>query len=246
MKVQLGTPKFTEICPHLKECDAICSAKLEPSKRKSVDFVQLYQDNHVDAHPTETGGIMVVGLYPGWKEVEDQENAIGVSGTMLRKMFVKAIRYLREITKEIKPTTQDPYIFYTNIIRCRPRKNIDDKTLESAMHLCSMYTEREIQQMQPTVIMTGGELPAKYFLKKKFSTLKKQRALYNKENYSHNSIPVFCTWNAARCVRAEKISAGINAETQIKNDIIEIVRRWNHEENSDKEATRIVPVADIL
>ncbi|MDX1315863.1 MAG: 30S ribosomal protein S16, partial [Eudoraea sp.] len=93
-------------------------------------------------------------------------------------------------------------------IQAKVDKLASDKDLEAAVQTCSVHMEREIEIMQPTVILACGKLAAKYFLKKKFSTIHKQRA--SLASYYYNSIPFFCTWNAAKCVNSDKLSEGIN------------------------------------
>ena len=240
--------EYNEICPFIEHCEAIHSSKSNTTERKKFNFRAAYNEHHVCASPIETGGIMVLGLYPGWQEVQQQENAVGSSGKILRSLFSKAILYHQQITGILKPT-EAPYVFYSNVVRCQPRRGIDSKTVELAAVTCSYYTVREIEMQKPLVIVACGELAVKYFLKNKFSTIKTQRGKYTRKPdgtymYNYNGIPVIPTWNTARAVRADKLSVGINVEAQVRNDIQEVIYAWKNELN--RQSTKFIPASDII
>ena len=228
-------------CRHYRKCEAICSSKMDPKKRKGFNFEEKYDAAHVSHYPDKTGGVLIIGLYPGYKEVERQENAVGTSGKLLKRMIHYCIRYLQEETKELRCK---PYIYFSNMIQCSPRRGTDNVEMARIANLCSIHIRSIIERMKPNIILTMGESVAKHFLGRAFKTLIRQRALFKKSYNDFNGIPIYCTWNAARCINTEKLSDGINAQTQIKNDITEVLRAWI--KISRRETERVLPASDIL
>ena len=224
--------KQDEICPKIKTCPAVgCSKGMKIASG-------YYQENHVHSLPDGEGGIYVVGLYPGYKEIEAQSNMVGKSGTLFRGLLSRAIAYGKhtgELTAE-----DNPSVFISNVIRCRPDTQKKKELYSSAVQ-CSGHTASELGKCKPAVIVSCGELTAMYFTGKliidntlmiarndvqKYSTIRRQRGKYQKPPFVYHGIPVILTWNPARVIREEESGARINLENQIYQDLIEVIHVW--------------------
>lgn len=225
--------KDSTICIKAKTCPAVgCSKGVKSS-------TSYYQENHVSARPVGSGGIYVMGLYPSYKEIEEQTNMVGKSGLLFRSLLNQAIAYAR-LKQVLTNDDQDPAIFISNVIRCRPDTAKKRELYASAIQ-CSIHTATELEQFQPAVIVACGELAAMYFTGKllidssmvvsknasqKYSTIRRQRGKYQKPPFTHHGIPVILTWNPARVIREEDTGTRINLEDQIYQDLIEVIHVW--------------------
>ena len=224
--------KDPTLCSKIKTCPAVgCSKGVKVA-------TTYYQENHVGATPDGQGGIMVVGLYPSYKEIEEQTNMVGKSGQLFRGMVSRAIQYHR--FKHTLDDADQPAIFITNVIRCRPETSKKRELYASAVQ-CSIHMAAEIEAFKPAVIIACGELAAMFFTGKimidstlivarnaaqKFSTIRRQRGKYQKPPFTYHGIPVILTWNPARVIREEDTGTRINLENQIYQDLIEVIHVW--------------------
>ena len=87
--------------------------------------------------------LMFVGEAPGYYEDKHGEPFGGVSG-----------RYLNELLAMIHLTRDD--IFLSNIVRCRPPRNRDP--LRSELQACRSYLNRQIEIVQPKLVVTLGRI----------------------------------------------------------------------------------------
>jgi len=87
--------------------------------------------------------VMFVGEGPGSKEDQEGYPFIGRSGKFLTKML-----------KTIDIRREDVYI--TNVVKCRPPENRDPRPAELAS--CADYLERQIELIDPYIIVTLGRL----------------------------------------------------------------------------------------
>ena len=92
--------------------------------------------------------IMFIGEYPTALEDKEGKIFLGRSGEMLTAMTEKVLKTPRE------------NIYITNLLKCHP---LSSQTLhESVMHTCKAYLFKEIEIIQPKVIVTLGEMPYHY------------------------------------------------------------------------------------
>ena len=239
------------ICQKARTCPAVNCSK---GYKEAASY---YQENHVNAIPTGTGGIYIVGLYPSFKEIAEQENMSGKSGELFRSMLNRAIRYSRE-AKILEP--QDNLeIFISNVIRCRPASS-KKKDLALAAVRCSIHTANEFDTFKPRVILACGELAAMFFTGKvsgdnagnitrnasqKYNTLRKQRGKYQKPHFTYHGVPVVLTWNPARVIREEDTGTRINLENQIYADLLEVIHVWK-ENQASKGRLSIIGGSSII
>lgn len=93
--------------------------------------------------------LMFIGEGPGFHENEQGRPFVGAAG-----------QFLDELLAGIGLKRQQVYI--TNVVKCRPPANRDPQIEE--MHACSDYLERQVQAINPKVIVTLGRFSLARFL----------------------------------------------------------------------------------
>jgi DNA polymerase len=93
--------------------------------------------------------LLLVGEAPGRKEDEGGEPFVGRSGDVLDS----ALRDCGLARSDVR---------ITNCVRCRPPENRDPTAEE--LENCRAYLEREIDGVDPTVIVALGKVPAEHLL----------------------------------------------------------------------------------
>jgi uracil-DNA glycosylase len=109
--------------------------------------------------------LMFIGEGPGFHENEQGRPFVGAAGKFLEELLA-GIGLRRE------------QVFIGNIIKCRPPGNRDP--LPEEIHACSPFLERQIQALQPKVIVTLGRFSmARYFPNARISDLHGQARMVN-------------------------------------------------------------------
>ena len=93
--------------------------------------------------------IMFIGEGPGFHENEQGRPFVGQAG-----------KFLEELLASIGLKRED--VFITNVVKCRPPGNRDP--LPDELTACSDYLERQIQAINPPVIVTLGRFSMARFL----------------------------------------------------------------------------------
>ncbi len=93
--------------------------------------------------------IMFIGEGPGFHENEQGRPFVGAAG-----------HFLDELLAAINLQRKD--VFITNVVKCRPPGNRDPKIEE--IEACSDYLERQMQAINPKVIVTLGRHSMSRFL----------------------------------------------------------------------------------
>lgn len=93
--------------------------------------------------------IMFIGEGPGFHENEQGRPFVGQAG-----------KFLEELLAGIGMKRED--VFITNVVKCRPPANRDP--LPEELSSCSDYLERQIQAINPPVIVTLGRFSMARFL----------------------------------------------------------------------------------
>lgn len=130
--------------PRVTECER-CPALVESRSRI------------VNGTGPEDADLLIVGEAPGEREDEEGEPFVGRSGTQLDEK-------LREngIGRE--------EVRITNCVRCRPPENRDPTKDE--LGNCRGYLEREIELVDPDLIMTVGKVPTEHLLERDVAVTK--------------------------------------------------------------------------
>jgi uracil-DNA glycosylase family 4 len=101
--------------------------------------------------------LMFIGEGPGFHETEQGRPFVGAAG-----------RFLEELLGTIGLTREQ--VFIGNVIKCRPPGNRDPQMDE--IEACSGFLERQIQTINPKVIITLGRFSmARYFPKARISAI---------------------------------------------------------------------------
>jgi uracil-DNA glycosylase family 4 len=93
--------------------------------------------------------IMFIGEGPGFHENEQGRPFVGAAG-----------RFLDELLESIQMKRSD--VFITNIVKCRPPGNRDPQPEE--IETCDQYLDRQIQAINPKVIVTLGRFSMGRFM----------------------------------------------------------------------------------
>lgn len=124
---------------------------------------------------------MLIGEAPGRDEDLQGEPFVGRAGKLLNDIL-KAVNFKRE----------DVYI--ANILKCRPPNNRDPLPLE--METCIPYLHKQIELIQPKIILCLGRVAANGLLDKKLSL-----GQLRESNYEFNGIKVMVTYHPAALLR---------------------------------------------
>lgn len=137
-----------------------------------------------DAH----AGFMIIGEAPGAEEDRLGEPFVGRAGQLLNAML-RAIGLDRDA------------VYIANIIKCRPPKNRDPKPEE--MVSCSPYLRRQIQLVNPSVIMAVGRVAAQHLVGSTMPIGRMRGQSYFYENADDGArIPVVVTYHPAYLLRS--------------------------------------------
>ncbi len=98
----------------------------------------------------QRASLMLIGEAPGAEEERQGEPFVGAAGRLLNAML-----------KAIDLTREDVYI--ANMLKCRPPGNRDPRPEEVAA--CGGYLERQVQLIQPKLIVALGRVAAQHLLK---------------------------------------------------------------------------------
>lgn len=127
---------------------------------------------------------MVIGEAPGADEDRQGEPFVGRAGQLLNAMLL-AIGLPRDS------------VYIANILKCRPPNNRDPQPSESAA--CGGYLQRQIELVQPRIILCVGRIAAQTLLQTNAAT----GALRGRtHSYGPTSIPVVVTYHPAYLLRA--------------------------------------------
>lgn len=108
-----------------------------------------YRANVVPGEGPEDADLLFIGEAPGWHEDQQGRPFVGPAGA-----------FLDELLASIGLSRRQVYI--ANVIKCRPQGNRDP--LSSEIQACRRWLDRQIEVIQPKVIVTLGRYSlARYF-----------------------------------------------------------------------------------
>ncbi len=156
--------------------------------------------------------IMFIGEAPGAREDEQGIPFVGRSG-----------QYLNYLLDQIGLSRPD--VFITNVVKCRPPDNRDPKTDE--IEACKDYLERQIDTINPEVIVTVGRFSmARYFPKAKISAIHGQPKYENGRAY----YPIF---HPAAALRNPGLRRDMEEDFKRLLTVIEEVKQRRASDNFD-------------
>ena len=118
------------------------------SKCKKCDL-QHSREKGVPGEGPSNAEIMLIGEGPGFHENMQGRPFVGAAGDLLVELL-DSIGLTRE------------HVFITNVVKCRPPSNRDPSPEE--LQACSPYLDKQIQIINPKVIVTLGRFSMAKFL----------------------------------------------------------------------------------
>lgn len=125
---------------------------------------------------------LIIGEAPGAEEDRRGEPFVGRAGTLLDEML-RAIGQSRDS------------VFIANILKCRPPDNRDPRPGEAAE--CRQYLERQIELVQPKIILAVGKIAAQNLLGSN-ETVGRMRG----RPHDFGGIPMVVTYHPAYLLRS--------------------------------------------
>lgn len=134
---------------------------------------------------------LIIGEAPGKNEDLQGEPFVGRAGQLLNSMLL-AIGLKRD------------QVYITNIVKCHPPDNRDPKSEETAC--CEPFLLREIDLVQPRMILAVGRVAAQSLLHSKLPIGKLRGSVHS---FRDTGIPLVATYHPAYLIRtpSEKRSA---------------------------------------
>ncbi len=126
---------------------------------------------------------MLIGEAPGADEDLQGEPFVGRAGQLLNAML-EATGFKRES------------VYIANIVKCRPPANRDPHRAEA--EACSMYLQRQIELIQPGLILALGKVAAANLLNSEETVGKMRGRLHH---YGAMQIPLVVTYHPAYLLR---------------------------------------------
>jgi DNA polymerase len=128
---------------------------------------KLYRSrkNAVPGEGPAASDLMFIGEGPGFHENEQGRPFVGAAG-----------KYLEELLASIGLRREQ--VFIGNVVKCRPPGNRDP--LPEEIQACSAFLERQIQAIQPKVVVTLGRFSmARFFPNARISDIHGQARMLN-------------------------------------------------------------------
>ncbi len=138
------------------------------------------RNNVVFGEGSANADLMFIGEGPGYDEDQQGRPFVGKAGELMTKM-ISAMQFSRE------------QVYISNIVKCRPPKNRNP--LPEEANVCLPYLQRQIELIQPKVIVVLGAVPLKYLLNK--MGIMRLRGQWD----SYNGIKVMPTFHPAYLLR---------------------------------------------
>jgi len=129
---------------------------------------------------------LIIGEAPGAEEDRQGEPFVGRAGKLLNSMLF-ALGLQRE------------QVFIANILKCRPPNNRDPKPEEVVA--CSSYLRKQIDLLQPKIILAVGRIAAQNLMKTETPIGKMRGRRYQ---YADTGIPVVVTYHPAYLLRSPR------------------------------------------
>lgn len=162
--VVLGVQPPVAPAPHLQAITSAAATLDWPALRQAVAECRacglcesrtqtVFGVGHAQAH------WLVVGQAPGDQEDQRGEPFVGNAGQLLNSMLA-ALHLSRAEDGDAAPSQR---VYITNTLKCRPPRNRNPTAAELAQ--CEPFLVRQIQLLQPRVILAMGRLAADVLLR---------------------------------------------------------------------------------
>ena len=142
-----------------------------------------HRTNTVFGSGNENTDILFIGEGPGAEEDRQGLPFVGKAGQLLESM-IHALGYERE------------QVYITNIVKCRPPQNRDPTHIEAKS--CAPYLRRQIELIEPRVMIALGRVAAQLLLDTEQSLSKLRSKIYK---YRSTDIDLIVTYHPAYLLR---------------------------------------------
>jgi DNA polymerase len=146
--------------------------------------------------------VMIVGEGPGQQEDEQGLPFVGRSGQLLETLL-----------GEIGLARGDVYI--ANVVKCRPPRNRDPRPGE--IDACKGYLRRQVQLVDPTVVVTLGNFSSKLLLRTETGITRLRGTVY--EWWGRHLVPTFHPAAALR--GGDRVTNDIRADLALVRSVID-------------------------
>jgi uracil-DNA glycosylase len=167
--------------PALRERVAACRACALCESRKQTVFGVGH----------ERARLMIVGEAPGEQEDLQGEPFVGQAGKLLDNML-RALGLARDAADAERA------VFICNTLKCRPPRNRNPEPAETAR--CAPYLERQIELLQPKLLLAMGRFAAQALLGSD-EAIGKLRGRVHQRMIGSMSVPVIVTYHPAYLLR---------------------------------------------
>jgi DNA polymerase len=161
----------------------------------------------VPGQGSPTAKLLFVGEGPGADEDRQGLAFVGAAGQLLTKM-IEAMGFARD------------EVFIANVVKCRPPEN--RTPLPEEMKACMPYLQRQIELLQPTVIVTLGATPLKALLENPRASVTQLRGTW----HAYQDIALMPTFHPAYLLRKPE------AKRDVWNDLQLVMARLREVEGS--------------
>jgi uracil-DNA glycosylase len=126
--------------------------------------------------------LMIIGEAPGGDEDVKGKPFVGRAGKLLTDIIEKGMKYKRE------------HVYIANVLKCRPPNNRNPEPEE--IEACRGYLEKQIEIINPKVILAVGLFPAQWLTGRKMPIGKLRGQVFDV-----NGRKVICTYHPAYVLR---------------------------------------------
>ncbi len=142
---------------------------------------------------------LIVGEAPGEMEDVAGEPFVGQAGRLLDNMLL-ALRLQRGNDDAARPGVSRK-VFITNVLKCRPPANRNPDPAEVAQ--CEPYLQRQVELLQPKIILALGKFAAQSLLQDSVPELQKiPLGKLRGQVHSYLGVPVVVTYHPAYLLRS--------------------------------------------
>lgn len=180
--------------------------------------------NAVPGEGPSDAEMMFIGEGPGFYENEQGRPFVGQAG-----------KFLEELLAQIGMKREQ--VFITNVVKCRPPGNRDP--LPDELFACNGYLERQIEAINPCIVVTLGRFSmAKFLPNTRISEIHGHPAWVNQRLI----VPMF---HPAAALHQPSLKSTVMDDFKRLPDAIEMARKGGHKKVIESSAPETPPAEDV-